>query len=192
VASGPESPVFTGVLLPVLFVMVQASMHRVRTLTFLLAISVLAFSASAQQSADAQFADRLTPASLETSSSIPADNLAPVTSGPALFRPTTPKLQPQRKFFDRRQLLALYVHSGIRLADTIKTCRSIAHGGVEDWIPTQSCGGIVAWQAGSVGLALGVGWLFHKHGHHTLERITPWVGTGASVAGLTKSVFNIH
>src|ERR1700722_9498436 len=105
--------------------MVQASMHRVRTLTFLLAISVLAFSASAQQSADAQFADRLTPASLETSSSIPADNLAPVTSGPALFRPTTPKLQPQRKFFDRRQLLALYVHSGIRLADTIKTCRSI-------------------------------------------------------------------
>jgi hypothetical protein len=80
----------------------------------------------------------------------------------------------------------------VRLADTIKTCRELTHGGVEDWIPTQSCAGIAAWQAGSVGLALGIGWLLHKHGHHRLERIVPWVGTGASAAGLTKSVFNIY
>ena len=58
--------------------------------------------------------------------------------------------------------------------------------------PRNRVAGIAAWQAGSVGLTLGVGWLFHKHGHHLLERITPWVGTGASAAGLTKSVFNIH
>ncbi len=96
------------------------------------------------------------------------------------------------KFFDHQQLLALYVHSGVRVADTIKTCRALAHGGVEDWIPTQSCGGIAAWQAGSVGLALGVGWLLHRHGAHRLERIVPWIGTGASAAGLTKSVFNIQ
>ena len=183
---------FTGVLLPARFAMVQALMERVRTLTFLLAISTLAFSASAQQQANAQFADRLTPASLDTVSSAPAETLAPAPTANALFRPVTPEPPTQHKFFDRQQLLALYVHSGFRLADTIKTCRSISHGGVEDWIPTQSCGGIAAWQAGSVGLALGVGWLFHKHGHHTLERITPWVGTGASVAGLTKSVFNIR
>jgi len=48
-----------------------------------------------------------------------------------------------------------------------------------------------AWQAGSVGLALGAGWLFHKTGHHRLERITPWAGTSASAAGWIKSVFNI-
>jgi hypothetical protein len=89
-------------------------------------------------------------------------------------------------------LLALYVHSGIRLADTIKTCRSLSHGGVEDWIPSQSCAGVAGWQAGSVGLTLGIGWLFHQHGHHTLERWTPWLASGASAAGLTKSVFDIR
>jgi hypothetical protein len=171
--------------------MVQAFMLRVRTLTLSLAIGILALSASAQQ-ASAQAPDRLTPASLESAVSTPADDLEPLPSGNAPYRAVAPEQPSQHKFFDRQQLLALYVHSGVRLADTIKTCRSIAHGGVEDWIPTQSCGGIVAWQAGSVGLALGVGWLFHKHGHHTLERITPWIGTGASTAGLTKSVFNIH
>lgn len=98
----------------------------------------------------------------------------------------------QHKFFDRQQLLALYVHSGVRLADTIKTCREFTHGGVEDWIPAQSCGGVAAWQIGAVGLTLGVGWLLHKRGLHRLERITPWVGASASAAGLTKSVFNIR
>lgn len=166
-------------------------MHYVRILAFLLAISVLAVSASAQQEANAPFDDHLAPASLESVRSMSGENLVPDPPKNALYRVVTPE-PPPHKFFDRQQLLALYVHSGIRLADTIKTCRAISHGGVEDWIPTQSCGGIVAWQAGSVGLALGVGWLFHQHGHHTLERITPWVGSGASVAGLTKSVFNIH
>lgn len=167
-------------------------MEHFRTLIFVLTMSVLTLSAAAQQTANAQFADRLRPASLESAASIPAETSPPAPSGNALFRAVTPEQPPQHKFFDRQQLLALYVHSGVRLADTIKTCRSISHGGVEDWIPTQSCGGIAAWQAGSVGLALEVGWLFHQHGHHTLERITPWVGTGASLAGLTKSVFNIH
>ena len=98
----------------------------------------------------------------------------------------------QHKFFDHQQLLALYAHSGVRLADTVKTCRELSHGGEEVWIPTQSCAGIAGWNAGSVGLALGVGWIFHHYGLHRLERLTPWVGTGASAAGLTKSVFNIH
>lgn len=152
----------------------------------------LAISASAQEAATPQIADRLFPTSLEslaTPASPPAESL-PLES--PLLRAATPPLPSPHKFFDRQQLLALYVHSGVRLADTIKTCRSISHGGTEDWIPTQSCAGIAAWQAGSVGLTLGVGWLFHHYGHYTLERLTPWVATGASAAGLTKSVFNIH
>lgn len=172
--------------------MVQGRMKSLCTLAFLLAVTLCALAASAQEQADPQLDERLTPASLETSAPILAGHLAPAPAGNALVRAATPEQPAEHKFFDRQQLLALYVHSGVRLADTIKTCRSIAHGGVEDWIPTQSCGGIAAWQAGSVGLALGIGWIFHKHGHHTLERITPWVGTGASMAGLTKSVFNIH
>lgn len=167
-------------------------MERVRSLTLLLVISMLAHPAWAQQQASAPLPDNLVPASLETNTPIPSERLLPAPAGDPFVRAVSPGKLPEHKFFDRQQLLALYVHSGVRLADTIKTCRSIAHGGVEDWIPTQSCAGIAAWQAGSVGLALGVGWLFHKHGHHTLERITPWAGTGASAAGLAKSVFNIH
>jgi hypothetical protein len=167
-------------------------MKPVRTMASVLVTSVLALSASAQQVESIQFADRLVPTSFAGVASLSSSNAAPAPEGSPLFRPVTPEQPVQHKFFDRQQLLALYVHSGVRLADTIKTCRAISHGGVEDWIPTQSCSGIAAWQAGSVGLTLGVGWLFHKHGHHLLERITPWVGTGASAAGLTKSVFNLH
>jgi len=140
-----------------------------------LATCVLTVSSSAQQATVTTVADSYV--------------VAPVV------RETPPTIEPDRplqhKFFDRQQLLALYVHSGMRAVDTIKTCRELSHGGREDWIPTQSCGGIAAWQVGSIGLALGVGWMFHRHGNHRLERITPWIGTGASAAGWTKSVFNI-
>ncbi len=142
----------------------------------LAATCVLALTMSAQELAIANPAPALSPSvpSVEAPRIAPADQ--PV----------------QHKFFDRQQLFALYAHTGMRVVDTIKTCRELSDGGREDWIPTQSCGGIAAWQAGSVGLALGVGWLLHKTGHHRLERITPWVGTSASAAGWVKSVFNIR
>ena len=147
-----------------------------RVLASVAAVSVLTVSLSAQQAAVNTIA--------ESSAPMPLVREAARTPTPA-DRP------PQHKFFDRQQLLALYVHSGMRTVDTIKTCRELSHGGHEDWIPTQSCGGIAAWQVGSIGLALGIGWMFHRHGNHRLERITPWVATGASAAGWTKSVFNI-
>lgn len=147
-----------------------------KLLVWALVSSVLALSLSAQEVAATKVTNAFAPAT--TSSPKPQPALAD---------------QPlQHKFFDRQQLLALYVHSGMRVVDTVKTCRELSDGGREDWIPTQSCGGIAAWQVGSVGLALALGWMFHKHGNHRLERITPWVGTGASAAGWTKSVFNIR
>src|SRR5690242_12183098 len=132
-------------------------MKDLRWVASLVACSVFSVTLSAQEMASAR----------------PAENLTPPVASAAVVQPVIPSPAPAapHKFFDRQQLLALYVHSGMRIADTIKTCRELAHGGVEDWIPTQSCGGIVAWQAGSVGLTLGVGWMFHRHGHHRLERI---------------------
>jgi hypothetical protein len=180
--------------------MVQAIMKLAPSLALILVTSVFGQSVPAQEAAPLpQVAERLTatfdPATphADDGDTMPApEPTTPSSSQNALLRAAIPKMATEHKFFDRRQLFALYVHGGVRTADTIKTCRSIAHGGVEDWIPTQSCGGIAAWQAGSVGLALGIGWIFHKTGHHKLERITPWVGTGASATGLTKSVFNFH
>lgn len=121
-----------------------------------------------------------------------APDILPAASTPLMVSPVQPQIASEHKFWDRQQKLGLAVHSAVRLADTIKTCRELRDGGVEDWIPTQSCAGIAAWNAGSVGAALGIGWLFHKYGLDRLERLTPWVATGASAAGLTKSVFNIH
>jgi len=146
-----------------------------RLLAFAITGCVLTVSLPAQQAAVTTVADSYV--------ATPVVHEKPQNTGPDRPR--------QHKFFDRQQLLALYVHSGMRAVDTIKTCRELSHGGREDWIPTQSCGGIAAWQVGSIGLALGVGWMFHRHGNHRLERITPWVATGASAAGWTKSVLNI-
>jgi hypothetical protein len=172
-----------------------------RTLALFLAAILPATLASAQEASSPQLAASPShvsqtnlPDSPEQTASLVAAR-APLMETPAALM-VAPVVQPQlpaeHKFFDRQQVIALSVHGGVRLADTINTCRELAHGAVEDWIPTQSCAGIAVWQAGSVGLALGVGWLLHKHGHHRLERIVPWVGTGASAAGLTKSVFNIY
>lgn len=184
-------------------------MIPVRTIALVLAMTIVpgaAFAQEASLSLSAQgarhFVDRAGSAAPESYAIFPSDESTsmkearaalmeaplPLLEQPALLaeRPT------EHKFFDHQQLFALYVHSGVRVADTIKTCRELAHGGVEVWIPTQSCAGIAAWNAGSVGLALGIGWIFHHYGLHRLERLTPWVGTGASAAGLTKSVFNIR
>ncbi len=159
--------------------MVQEPMKYARYLASAVATGVLTVSLMAQQPAVTNIADSYVTAGDAATLS--------VREAPAI----APDRPLQHKFFDRQQLLALYVHSGVRAVDTIKTCRELSHGGHEDWIPTQSCGGIAAWQVGSIGLALGVGWMFHRHGNHRLERITPWVATGASAAGWTKSVFNI-
>jgi len=150
-------------------------MKLARVLASTVAAGVLTVSLSAQQATVTNVAE----------SYVPTPPLREAAHTPDPDRP------PQHKFFDRQQLLALYAHSGMRALDTIKTCRELSHGGHEDWIPTQSCGGITAWQVGSIGLALGIGWMFHRHGNHRLERITPWVATGASAAGWTKSVLNI-
>ncbi len=182
-------------------------MIHARTIALALVMTMVSGAASAQQ---ASFAATQPPGLADRAASeTPKDNpiLSPEESPsvsearaelleapvPLMESPTGLKEMPaQHTFFDHQQLLALYAHSGVRVADTIKTCREIAHGGVEVWIPTQSCAGIAAWNAGSVALALGIGWIFHHYGLHRLERLTPWVGTGASAAGLTKSVFNIR
>jgi hypothetical protein len=178
-----------------------------RTIAIILAISVASVAGSAQEAASPQSMDRASSpvsqaATLQDDTASLAAARAPLLGASDASLEASPSLMvtaatqtpvaTQHEFWDRQQKWALAVHSGVRLADTIKTCREFAHGGVEVWIPTQSCAGIAAWNAGSVGLALGVGWLLHKYGFHRLERITPWVGTSASAAGLTKSVFNIH
>lgn len=173
------------------FAMFQVLMKSARPLVLLLAVSLLAASVPAQEVESARLKAPL-PEAPSVAAASNSDNVVPAPAGNALIRAATPKPTEQHKFFDKQQMIGLYVHAGVRTADTVVTCHNIANGATEMWIPTQSCAGIAAWQAGSVGAALGIGWLFHKTGHHKLERLTPWVATSASAAGLTKSAFNIH
>lgn len=192
---------FTGVPASKALAIVQTLMTCARTIAFFLAAILPAAMASAQEVSSARLPDAA-PAAVESKAPVSTEETAslmaartPLAETPAslMVAPAArPQLAGQHKFFDRQQLVGLYVHSGVRVADTINTCHELAHGAMEVWIPTQSCAGVAVWQAGSVGLALGIGWLLHKHGNHRLERMAPWVGTGASAAGLTKSVFNIH
>ena len=177
-----------------------------RIIALTLAVSVAAIASLAQEAALPPPSDRTTPTSQSTpppdeTSSLAAARAPLMATSNALLDASVPlkitpapplQVVPEHKFWDRQQKVALAAHSAVRLADTIKTCRELADGGREVWIPTQSCAGIAAWNAGSVGVALGIGWLFHRYGFHRLERITPWVATGASAAGWTKSVFNIY
>jgi hypothetical protein len=171
-----------------------------RTIAFLLVLAGAAVTGSAQNAAAPQLIDR-TPFSSQqavvsddgNASLLQARAALSETPSAFLKASAAPTAMPkQHEFWDRQQKFALTVESSVRLADTIKTCRELADGGREDWIPTQSCAGVAAWNAGSVGVALGVSWLFHHYGRHRLERIVPWVSTAASAAGLTKSVFNIY
>jgi len=182
-------------------------MTLARTIALTLAISAAALASSAQEATLPRSLD--IPSSSATQADLSQDESTSLLAAraPLLATPNAlldagvplmvtpapqPPVVPEHRFWDRQQKLGLAADGAMRLADTIKTCRELAHGGVEDWIPTQSCAGIAAWNAGSVGLALGIGWLFHHYGLHRLERLTPWVSTGAAAAGLTKSVFNIH
>lgn len=166
-------------------------MKAARPLSLLLATSLFATAASAQQTESARLNAPLPPAT-RTNAVAPSESLTSLPTGNAFLHAAAPQKPEEHKFFDKEQLIGLCVHAGVRTADTIVTFHNISNGATERWIPTQSYAGIAAWQSGSVGLALGVGYLFHKTGHHKLERITPWVATGASGAGLTKSVFNIR
>lgn len=167
----------------------HAPMKSARPLALILASILFAVSAWAQQTESARLDAPPPPA---TNVTAPVESVTSLPAGNAFLHAAAPPKAEEHKFFDKQQLIALYVHAGVRTADTIVTCHNIANGATEMWIPTQSYAGIAAWQAGSVGLALGIGWLFHKTGHHKLERITPWVATTASSAGLTKSAFNIR
>lgn len=99
-------------------------MTYARKLAFAVALIALAVSAAAQEPATPQIADRFFPAPLESIATPASPGIVPLPVESPLLLTAAPSLPSPHKFFDRQQLLALYVHSGVRLADTIKTCRS--------------------------------------------------------------------
>ena len=101
-------------------------------------------------------------------------------------RPTTVE---EYRFRDLQNSIAFTAMAGARAFDAVQTCRRFAQNGhradggvwVERELPTQTCGGVVAFSAGYVLVGSGAAYLLHKTGHHKLERVPMWLsGVGAA------------
>lgn len=89
--------------------------------------------------------------------------------------------------WSRQALLALGVSTAARAADATLTCNALSNGGRENWLPTQSCGGVVGFIAAGEAVQIGATWALHRTHHHKLELIVPWVGVGISIAAIAAS-----
>ena len=106
--------------------MVQALMKAFAFVASLLAVCGLTLSASAQEAMQPMPAAAELAASAEPTFSTSLPEVSFVAHAPLVVPPEQPG---QHRFFDRQQQFALLAHSGMRVADTIKTCRVLSHGG---------------------------------------------------------------
>lgn len=93
----------------------------------------------------------------------------------------------QSKFMDRAQWSLLVAHSAARSWDTVATCRNLARGAHEDWIPAQSCSGVAAWNAGAVTLGEFAAYRLHRAGHDRWARVVPFALTVVDVVAIAES-----
>lgn len=91
---------------------------------------------------------------------------------------------PEHRFWDRQNRTLFVLNGAMATADFFTTRRNLAHNGQELNPVTRmfsgSTGTLAANFALETGGAIGVSYLFHKTGHHKLERMTSYVNLGAS------------
>ena len=115
----------------------------------------------------------------------------------AMFQPVSPSPLAQRgpgierphHFLDRENAALFAAVGAMNAADFYVTRQNLAHGGTELNPLTRpfagSTAGLAFNFAGETAGYIGISYLFHKTGHHKLERLTSWVsigGSGAAVA----------
>jgi hypothetical protein len=114
---------------------------------------------------------------------------APLQPSPAPMAralPSTPARQviEQHKFWDAKNTALFATVAGFSAADFVVTRDNLSHGGRELNPLTRpfagSTAGLAANFAGETAGVIGVSYLFHKTGHHKLERLTPIVNFGMS------------
>jgi hypothetical protein len=89
------------------------------------------------------------------------------------------------KFLDLQAKIANVANLSLATLDAVGTCRTLAAGGVEHWLPIERCAPASALIADGVALDIGIAYLFRRTGHHKLERIMEIVGSANSFAGVT-------
>lgn len=79
--------------------------------------------------------------------------------------------KPVHAFYDRPAKIELAVASIAVAFDTAQTCHNLANGGREIWLPTQHCPQVTLLLLGQVAAQEGLAYVFHRTGHHKLERL---------------------
>ena len=114
------------------------------------------------------------------------------TASPATAKPaaTSRTAAPQHKFWDKENVLLFTGVGGARMMDYAST-RHLRDQGNYEWLLSNWVVDnrplFVGIELAGTGLSIGVSYLFHRTGHHTLERWTSIVHIGVGVGGSIRN-----
>ncbi|MGA8489102.1 MAG: hypothetical protein WB711_01685 [Terriglobales bacterium] len=122
-----------------------------------------------------------------TANSIPSNSTpgnAGATTAAAVVGASLPEAVPEHKFWDGENRVLFVTVAGLSAADFALT-RSILQNGGKELNPVTrllsgSTAGLAVNFAGETAGVVGLSYLFHKTGHHKLERLTSLLDIGAS------------
>jgi len=114
-----------------------------------------------------------------------------------------PKTVVTHEFFDHQNLISFSAAVAMRTADSAYTCAvgvgSTTHnadGSItvrrEDFLPVNSCHGVVMMNAAFTGAGLGGSYLLHKMGRHKLERLPNWIVASVPALGIAYTATHQH
>jgi hypothetical protein len=115
---------------------------------------------------------------------------------PAAFvksaEPVTPAEAPSHRFWDRENSVLFATNAAFCTADFVVTRNNLRNGGQElnpfTRVFAGSTAGLAMNFAGEAVGVVGVSYLFHKTGHHKLERAVSLLNIGSSAAAVTFDV----
>jgi hypothetical protein len=123
-----------------------------------------------------------------SSASLTATPRFSMAATPVMPVTTTPRETVAHRFWDRENSILFVANAGFAAADFAVTYSNLQHGGKElnpvTRIFTGSTPGLAANFAMETGGVIGVSYLFHKTGHHKLERISSIVNIGGSAGAV--------
>lgn len=114
----------------------------------------------------------------------------PPASAPIKVKPPAKTLPPAHKFWDRENIALFAGVTGARMLDYAST-RHLRDIGNDEWLLSNSIVDnrplFVGIELAGTAASIGVSYLFHRSGHHSLERWTSIVHIGVGVGGSTRN-----
>ena len=101
-----------------------------------------------------------------------------------LFASSLVAQEAEHKFFDKTARFTLLGSAAIFATDAVTSCQNFANYGREIILPVKNCAGISVWMAGSSASQIGSAYLFHRSGHHKLERFVEITWSAGSMIGI--------